>query len=270
MTADLGTLLNLYVFSTGRRLFALQQTQTIVKDRGLNEIEAHIAAAIEHDQKTVALEQQWETSGANAPKSEAVRIDGLVDRTLSAIRDAAQAQAEGAEPGDEIAEMAESLIKTLFPAGVAAITSLSFIEELAVIDAIIFKLKGPLAPAVKELGLTRLAKRLTSLADAYRGAISEPSPALNFGDVRGARARGQEMLLEVVAMILGKHPLATPLDLAARTELLGPILKQNEEIRQAMRARRSPQDLEPRAGSAESGAAPPATKDAAVEKGDGA
>jgi hypothetical protein len=269
MTADLGTLLNLYVFSTGRRLFALQQVQKLAKDRGLAKLEAHIAAALKHDRQTLAIEQQWETSGASAPKGEAARIDNLVDRTLSALRDAAQAQAEGAEPGDEIAEMAESLLTTLFPAGVAAITNLSFIEELAVIDSMIFKLKGPLAPAVKELGLTRLAKRLTTLADEYRGALSAPSPALKFGEVRAARARGQEMLLEVVAMVLGEHPLSTIKDLNARTELLAPILRQNEEIGQAMRARRALADVDPGTGATDSGAAADSPKGAPAEKSEG-
>ena len=274
MTADLGTLLNLYVFSTGRRLFALQQVQKLAKDRGLADLDAHIAGALQHDGQTLALEKQWETSGASAPKGEAARIDTLVDRTLSALRDAAQAQAEGAEPGDEIAEMADAFLKTLFPAGVAAITNLSFIEELAVIDSMIIKLKGPLAPAVKELGLTRLAKRLTSLADEYRGALSAPSPALKFGEVRAARARGQEMLLEAVAMILGKHPLSTNQDLTARTSLLGPILKQNEEIGQAMRARRALADVDPATGAPANSAPPADTKagsnDDPVVKGDGA
>lgn len=261
MTADLGTLLNLYVFSTGRRLFALQQVRKLADERKLADLEAHVAAAIKHDKQTLAVEQQWETTGASAPKGEAARIDALVDRTLSALCDAAQAQAEGAEPGDDIAEMAESFVKTLFPAGVAAITSLSFIEELAVIDSMIVKLKGPLAPAVKELGLTRLAKRLTTLADEYRGALSMPSPALKFGEVRAARARGQEMLLEAVAMILGKYPLSNAHDLAARTALLGPILKQNDEIGQALRARRALADVDPATGAPENGTPPAGSGD---------
>lgn len=268
MTADLGTLLNLYVFSTGRRLFALQQVQKLASGRKLADLEAHVAAAIKHDKQTLTLEQQWETSGAAAPKGEAARIDALVDRTLSALRDAAQAQAEGAEPGDEIAEMAESFLRTLFPAGVAAITSLSFIEELAVIDSIIVKLKGPLAPAVKELGLTRLAKRLTSLADEYRGALSTPSPALKFGEVRAARARGQEMLLETVALIIGEFPLSSAQDLASRTSLLGPILKQNEEIGQALRARRALSDVDPTSGAPTSSAPQAGSKEAPAEKGE--
>jgi len=270
MTADLGTLLNLYVFSTGRRLVALQQVQKLASDRGLADLEAHVAAAIQHDRQTLALEKQWETSGASAPKSEAARIDALVDRTLHALRDAAQAQAEGSEPGDEIAEMTETFLKALFPAGVAAITNLSFVEELAVIDSMIIKLKGPLAPTVKELGLTRLAKRLTHLADEYRGALADPSPGLKFGDVRAARARGQEMLLEAVAMVLGKHPLSTHQDLASRTSLLGPILKQNEEIGQAVRARRALSDVDPATGAPEKSSTPIAPKDTEVEKGDGA
>jgi hypothetical protein len=102
---------------------------------------------------------------------------------------------------------------------------------------------------VAELGLTRLAKRLTSLAIDYRVAVDAPEPeVVRFGDLRAARAKGQQHLVEAVAQIVGKHWRSTPEDVATRAALMAPILKQNEAIRQALRAHRTPEDVNPDTG----------------------
>lgn len=208
-----------------------------------------MAAAIKHDRKTLGLEQEW---GADETRpsadADATRIDNLVDRTLSAIRDAAQAQADGADPEDEIVPMVNSFLKAIFPAGVAAITTLPFVEELAVVESIVTKLKGPLKKTVDELGLTRQVKRLAKLAEQYRAALTAPSATLKFGDVRAARARGQDMLLEIVVIILARHRSSSADDVSARSALLEPIVNQNEEIRRYMRSRRTVTDVDPETG----------------------
>ena len=56
------------------------------------------------------------------------------------------------------------------------------------------------------------------------------------------------MLLETVAIIVGKHHERTPEGTAARLSLLEPILKQNEAIGQYLKARRSPPDVNPETG----------------------
>ncbi len=102
---------------------------------------------------------------------------------------------------------------------------------------------------VKELGLGRLAKRLADLAVVYRAAIETPDEStLAFGNVRAARIEGQDRLLEAVAMVLGKHHGSSADDVAARDELLGPILAQNEAIGAAMKARRTVVDVNPETG----------------------
>src|SRR5690242_1630071 len=92
------------------------------------------------------------------------KIDVLVDRTIGAIRDGAPAQTQGALPDDPIHREVESFVKRLFPQGVFAVTSAPFVEDLRLVDEIVSLLHGDLAPAVKELGLGKLAKRLADLA----------------------------------------------------------------------------------------------------------
>lgn len=256
MTSDLASLFNLYVFPTGRRLFAHAQVLKLAQQQGINDLAAHGSAAIKHDRKTLALEQEWGSDETRPrPDADATRIDNHLDRALSAFRDAAQALADGADPEDEIVPMVNSLQKEIFPAGVAAITTLPFVEELAVVEGIVTKLKGPLKKTVDELGLSRQVKRLTKLAEQYRAALTAPSASLKFGDVRAARARGQDMLLETVVIILSRHRSSSAEDVSARSALLEPILNQNEEIRRYMRSRRTVTDIDPETG--QSDPAPP-------------
>lgn len=248
MDSTLAAIFDLYTLSTGRRLFALQQTQARAEEHGHPKLKEHCALAIEHDQGTRDLEVRW-TRAASAVKSTPAlqRIDIRVDRTLTAIRDTAMAQAEGAEPGDDIGAIAERLVSILFPTGVQAITSLPYVEELSAVDKIVIELKGPSAGLVEDLGLKRLTTRLSKLAVAYRAALeATPEPEIEFGKVRAARAWGQELVLEAVALIVGKHYTAT--DAAVRAALLEPILRQNEAVRGYLRARRQVQDVDPKTG----------------------
>lgn len=254
MLVALQDLLNLYVFSTGRRLFALKQVRPIAKDRGLSALEGHIAKAIKHDKKTRALELLWARQAAPAPEQkEAPRVDALVDRALSALRDAAQAHADGAEPGDKVVKQVNDFLAELFPAGLQAVTQLSYVDELSALEEIVAKLKGKLAPAVAELSLKRFADRLERLLPRYEAALKRPKDEVNFGDIRAARAQGQDLLLQAVVMILGAFPASTPGDVEARSALLTPILEQNEAIRQYLRGRRggSVVDVNPETGEPE-------------------
>jgi hypothetical protein len=128
-------------------------------------------------------------------------------------------------------------------------TSLGFVDELAAVENILTAFDADLAPSVAELGLTRLAKRLAKLAVEYRSALDAPEPeVVRFGEIRAARAQGQQHLLQAVAQILGKHWRDTPEDVAARAALMAPILKQNEAIRQSLRTQRPVEDIDPVTG----------------------
>jgi hypothetical protein len=255
MDSSLATLIPLYSFSTGRRLVAFRQLRTLTQSLtyAFPSLEAHLTAALDHDDATRTLERRYATTTSTTPSSkgitEARRVDILVDRTLSAIRDAAAAQANGADEGDPIIAVSESFLRTVFPKGVNDMTSLGFAEELAAVEGLVLAFKGELAPIVAELDLTRLTRRLASLAIDYRVAVDAPEPeVVSFGDLRAARAKGQQYLVQAVAQIVGKYWRNTPEDVAARAALMAPILKQNEAIRQALRAHRNPDDVNPDTG----------------------
>src|SRR5262245_43692903 len=241
MDASLSSLFNLYTFSTDRRLFALHHVHKLAKDMGFPELETHAAMAIKHDKKTLELDRQWSATSSTALKptttkitkkqTEAQRIDALVDRTLTSIRDAAVAQADGADPDDDIADKVQAFLKDIFPAGLQAVTTLPFVDEVSSGDNIVAKHKGKHAAAVTSLGLARRAHRLAKLAVEYRAAQEAPAPPeLDFGTVRAARAHGEDHLLQAVAQIVGKYYGTSEEHASARSTLLAPILKQNEAI----------------------------------------
>lgn len=277
METSLSAIFDFYVFPTGRRLFALGQVAKRAKAAGHGDLAKHCNAAIAEDRKCLALERRWagvvaEAKGkapaAPAPSGapDPAKIDPLVDRTLTAIRDHAEAQRAGAPIDDSIHATVVGFLKTVFPSGVSDVTSLPYVEELAAVDDILGKLGGAeLAPVVEELGLQRLVKRLAGVTEQYRAALHAPAPeTLMFGNVRRARAEGQERLLQTIALIAGKHFQSTPADVAARANLLGPIMEQNDAIGAAMRGRSTVQDVNPETGEPDPNAvapAPPAEPD---------
>lgn len=273
MDTSLSSLINVYTLSTGRRLLALGQVQKAAKECGFKELVAHCQQAQEHDRKTRATESIW-AQASTAPVGNAAlqRIDYQLDRTLVAIRDGAQAHAEGAADGDvETPARVAKLLSAIFPYGVTAVTRATFVDELSAVERILEQVKDPeLASIVEELGLVRLVKQLARQAVEYRRALEVPDGRKkSFGDVRAARAKGQHHVLVAVVMILARYPGDSPEEAAARGALLGPIVAQNEAVRLYLKARRAVQDVNPETGEIEQDA-PAEEPSGAPANGDGA
>ena len=253
MDVTLSALLALYVFSTGRRIFALQQVHKVATSAGHDALATHCAAAVTYDRTVRDLEARWIGQTPDVQFTpEARQLDILVDAGLSALRDGLDAAARASGPDDPLGDAAVQLAKELFPRGVADITTRPFVEELEQVGRILGAVKGAVwAQKVGALGLTRHVERLTALEQKYRAAIEAPGAKIAFGEVKTARAKGQALLLQTVAMILGLHPSDSAADLAARAQLLGPILQQNEAIRDYLRARKAVQDVNPETGEVE-------------------
>ena len=270
MEVSLSTLFDFYQFPTGRRLFAHGQTLKQAAAAKLPDVVKHCTAAIAHDRKCLDLERRWAGVAAAARgrgpaaalpagSPATLKIDASVDRTLTAIRDHAVNQTAGAPPDDPIHITVAAFLKEIFPTTVQDVTGLPFVEELAAVEHILGNLQGKeLQPIVEELGLGRLVTRLAGLTDQYRTALQTPAPeTLAFGEVRAARAEGQDRLLQTVAIVVGKFFRNTPDDAAARAALLGPILEQQEAIGAAMRGRRVIEDVNPETGEPDPNAAAP-------------
>ncbi len=271
MEAPLSTLFDFYQHPTGRRLFAHGQTLKQAAAAKLPDVVKHCTAAIAHDRKCLALERRWAGVAAAARgkgpaaalpagSPATLKIDATVDRTLTAIRDHAVNQTAGAPPDDPIHITVAGFLKELFPTTVQDVTGLPFVEELAAVEHILTQLQGKdaLQPIVEDLALHRQHKHLAALTDQYRNALQTPTPeTLAFGQVRAARAEGQDRLLQTVAIVAGKFFRNTPDDAAARAALLGPILEQQEAIGAAMRGRRVIEDVNPETGEPDPNASAP-------------
>jgi hypothetical protein len=249
MEVVLSALLTLYAYSTGRRLFALQQVKKEATLAGHVALAAHCDVAIDHDKSTRSLEARWLAQNPDAQFSpEAKQLDIVVDVALGALRDAVDAAARASAQGDPLGEAAVKLGDELFPGTVADITTLPFVEELGQVARILDTLKSQAwSQKVQELGLSRHVVYLTGLEQKYRAAI-EKDTKISFNDVKAARAKGQSLMLQAMAMILGLHPSDSAADQAGRAKLMGPILTQNEAIPAYLRARRAVSDVDPETG----------------------
>lgn len=250
MDCTLAALLSLHAFSTGRRIFAVGLVQLAADKIGFTALSTHCDAALAHDRQTLVLEARWATDkDASQYAPEAREADVLVDVALGALQDSIAAEARDSAPGDPVGEAAAKLLAQLFPKGAAAITTLAYPEELAQVQRILAVLgSADWSPLVDKLGLSRRVSRLTELEKQYREAIALPSQSVTFAQVKAARSRGQGLMLQAVAMSLGKYPSDDEADVTARAALIRPILEQDAAIHVYLRERRAVEDVDPATG----------------------
>lgn len=253
MSADLASLLTFYVLSTGRRLFALQEVKKLAFADDFSVLSSHCGLAIEHDQATRVVEARWAGQRTGAQYSPlAKQLDVSVDTALSALHDSLELEARNSAADDPLGKQAETLRSTLFPNGVAAVTALNYVDELAEVERILTAVKSDeWAPIITGLGISRRVARLDALEPQYRAAVADPANKVAFTEVKAARARGQSLLLQAVALVLGKYPSDNAADVAAREKLLAPIFRQNDAVRDYLRARRPVVDVNPETGEPE-------------------
>lgn len=250
MSAYLSDLISLYAFSTGRRLFAQGQTKTHAAKAALTSLENHCSAAIAHDQNTLVMEAKWAgTKPSRMYGPGAKKADVLIDVALGALDSALEAETRDASDGDPLGQSALELRFALFPMGLAAVTKAVYVEELAEAERILDVLQSPKwSQTVQDLGLHRRMNKLGALVGQYRTAVGAKDDKIVFEELKAMRAQGQALLHQSVAMILGLHPSDSAADVAARKQLLGPILAQNDAIRMYLKTRRSVPDVNPETG----------------------
>lgn len=259
--ATISPLFKLHSTSTGRRLFALAQVMMRAGAQGLTDIVDQAQVAIDHDRQTQLLELRWAARDAPSPLDVIVGpIDARTDRLLSAMRDAAEGRRELATPANGLEVKVDTFLAKVFPLGVKHVTHMTNVDELAAVDLIVQKTRGPqaeLAPLVTDLGLGLFVERLAELAEEYRAALAlRGVKEVTWEQVQAARAEGHELMLDVVGRIIAATTARTPEARAARAELLSPILVQNEAMRQYLRARRRVEDVDPETGEVDPNAPP--------------
>src|SRR5690606_31102882 len=99
------------------------------------------------------------------------------------------------------------------------------------------------------LGLSSYVERLTGLISDFRQALQEESVReISYDEIRQAQAEGQELMLRVVAKVLGDHGGTGDEETAFRQELLAPVLTQNRRMAERYSNRRGATDVDPETG----------------------
>jgi hypothetical protein len=254
MDASLFGLINLYQFPTGRRMYAHEQMLVEAKTQGSAFLAEHIGQALAHDHHTHELERRWAQARTAGSSDKARVLDDQIDKTHSAISDACLNALRALEPEAPLAQEAKQLLRRLYPAGVQAITQQTHVEQLASNQSILQDLQSAAwSSTAQRLGLTVYVERLDHLQAEFKDALKQAPQAdpMVFDEVRAARRRGQALLLQSVALVLGLHPSEDPHDLQARARLLNPVLEQDAAIRAYLSRRRAVADVDPQTGSEE-------------------
>lgn len=193
------------------------------------------------------LEHKWLQAKTATVGQAAVKLDIEVDRAISGLVDYLRVSA--AAPVDTPTKApARRLLEELFPAGPLGVIHLAHEEEAAAIDELLGHMSGDLAAEVTALSLAPYVERITELNAALKAELlKKPKDSLSFDVLRAAQENGQAMLLQTVARILGAFP-GTGEDEKKRAALLGPIWRQNEDVRQSRRRRRQASDVNPDTG----------------------
>ncbi len=240
---NIETLINLPIFTSGRRISIYNQMRLIGMRRNLTVLVAHIDRGLEHDRQTRELDNRWakKVRGRRYVR-EVQELDHVLDPVLASVRDISLGHIRGLPEGDRIVLEVDAMLTDIFPAGVSAITSLPYIEQAAATETVVGKLQTEHALLVDELGLRARVDFLARLTLDYRTAIDH-SRNLTFARVSEYRRRGQQLLAEVMALMLGMfHDSTDPQHVDARTELLEPVLEQIADLRATRRRRNNESD----------------------------
>lgn len=246
MGPTLAETLNLYVFPTGRRQWTHAHVAELARARGLDELAQHCDAAVAHDERTRGLRRGLETARNQPANPRLTELDNAIDRCLGGIYRLCTEASLGLGP--ELQQPADAVQRGVFPNGAAAITHLPWVEQVIEVKSVLQLLSDDHKKNAQLLGLGPWVQRLAALLAEFEAALDvAPEAHVSIEDLRARDAAGQDMLLETVALVLGRFPRATKADTRARAELLAPLYQQVEAIRARRKARRPTTDIDPAA-----------------------
>lgn len=247
---SVSSFVNLRRMPTGRHSFSLQQMRERADVMGLNIIVEKIDRALVAARRTQQLELGYAKTKASTSiaRGEAARIDNLIDEQIGAIYRLVEANRVGdkADPG---VKAAQDILETLFPAGVGAITQLSFEEQLSTMDAMMEALGGRLLGQAQTLHLGRHLDRLERLIEEFRSELNmRKARNVTFAQVREARDELHEQMCKVVAAIIATLDEEDAQTVRQRDRLFAPLLFQQERVAEARKRQRQPLDVDPETG----------------------
>jgi hypothetical protein len=236
-------LFNLLTLPNGRRLYALRRIAEALGALPAAELARYVEVAKRKSTATWEMDLKWRNQQRSPGADQDLRpLDTSLDRAISAFYHAVEVWLP-VQP-----ENAQRLLQ-LFPNGVVDVVHLTYPEEVETVSSMLVVLGGDLAADVRALHLEPFVSRIKETHGVFRSALdARKRPEITYDEVRAARANAHEEMLRVVAVILGTYPGDHPEHAAARQQLLGPILAQNDAVRASLRGRRPVTEIDPNTG----------------------
>lgn len=234
-------------FPVSRCVFVLEEVQARAVTREVPTIAELAGRGAVHAQQTMHFDTSLQAARGTRFPPAAKELNHLVDHGVNGINSYCNTQIHLFR-GKERGAAAERVKPVLLPKGVAFITAQPYADQHEQVNRLLERaaapaLQGDMAILVE---LPVLLERLRVVNDEYGAALFPTASAITRQELRNERARCQEFLAEVVALIFGHFALQPPERQADRDYLLEPILRQDEAIRaRRRRRRRDGQDTDP-------------------------
>lgn len=256
MAVRLDDFIRLYKLPPGRAIHALERLLPAARAHDAPEVARLAERALEAANALDALHlRRSRATSTPLYGPEATRLDSAIDRLLSAMAAHVASQGEvhaDAGEDDPTARAVRLLARDLFPKGVAAIVSMSFVEEHKRVGTLLKRVEagGDLADAVDSVGMRAHVVRLRELAQAFGAELDRATPQTGptADEVRAADAVMQLALNQVVAAALGRFVEEDDATVTARAAVLGPIATQQAALAARYRDRRGVRDVDPQTG----------------------
>jgi hypothetical protein len=247
MDASLTSLMNLYVFTTGRRLYVLRRMLPRAEQM-YPELVEPLRTAIRSGERVMEMETVYANQPPSSGNAEALATDNRLDQVLSAFYTFLCSVATAAPPDSANARAAVRVRDGVFKGGIQGLIQLTHPEEVEAVDGMLRKLSEYL-DEIKTLAVAPIIDEVRRLNRQFRAALDAKRPSgVSYDEVRASQAKNQEELLGVVAMVMGRFAGFREGDVDKRSELLAPVMEQNEAIAAYRRSRRAVPDVEPSTG----------------------
>lgn len=227
MPTSLAQLFNITRLAPNRRILALHHVRERAQARQLDSVATACDAAIAHDEHALSLEttRQKERSGQTV---DSTALDNRIDRAMRMIAHLLEDYTK--DTVKEVAAKARELQSLLLPEGLQHHINLPYAAQHVANERVVTALEAPEhRDWVDAKGFRPLANRLRNLNASFGALLhtgEELAESASWEQIQTARRHGHELLLRVVATIVGQFPDDDGAD--ARTELLQPVLEQVE------------------------------------------
>ena len=241
---------------SGRHVFAMEEGKKRVVDaKTLTDEEKaalreYFIQSITTGRKTLKTEHLYaQTRDDNSrARGNSVALDNELDTVITDLRDFALIRSRHRD--GTISKAAKRILKVNFPRGAAAITRLTFEQQLAVMQTMVKEFRGPLSDAVDTIGMTSDVDHFETLVAAFREELTiVEKPITPWDEVVAIRNELHEATSMVKIQVLAAFSdLSDPEVVAEREWILEPLRDQEARTLARQRRQRRPSNVDPETG----------------------